>query len=186
MSDEKQLKTYSGYYAIEQNTLGAENIAVWLNEQGIGPDVDREGGGGGMLFTLGDLVIDTGGAGSSGSDENEERVLEFGAGTGHMSVGRIIFQNNLFRVYPLVGLGGTGASLQTRPPDDDEETSSTGIGSALFSGGLAVDFTPRWGPFYLVIGIRLGFYLGLVGNTKDGAPSGPFFRIVIGGGMASH
>ena len=167
----------SAYYALEQSTSDMDTVQRWLRDHDIDPDTSTQGGGGGMLWSVDRLVVDVGGQGA-GSDDTE--TGSFGYGVGHVSAGIALYNGRWLRIYPLVGIGGMGAGLE-RTADDEAEAESSGWGTMLVNGGLGLDFTLRLWRIGLVVGLRMGFYAGLVGALEtEEQPSGPFFRVIVG------
>ena len=147
-----------------------------------------------------------------GDDEHEGRKVGLGGGYGTLGLGYVVDLSPRVRVYPRLGLGGGGMGLWiesradavdfdevlANPDRHSERADSTrqtvlSRGSALLDLGAGADFLPGGWARGLVIGVRLcylaapsGSGWGLYERDARGGPAatftGPYFRVVLGGG----
>lgn len=177
---------FTGYYALEDISAILSAANVKLAAQGVNPLHEFEGGGGGMVVSVGPLVFDTGGTGGTSTIPSEGGVTEVSFGMGHLSFGPTLLQNRLWRVYPLVGIGGTGGTVENKAKTEGtEETkpAESSWGGFVMSMGLAIDFTLQLWMIGVLIGIRIGYYYSPVNvgvNMSEAEQKRPFFRLIIG------
>jgi hypothetical protein len=182
--EKKRKSSIGGYYTLlEAPALDKEIVHASLESQGFVISQDLEqGGGGGMLLQRGRLVVDTGGAGTSGEDVNG-RSYEFGGG--QLGLGLIFIQTGFMRVYPLVGVGGVSFSGELPQASGDEaevaDSAQAGAGAGLVTAGLCVDFRLKFWRFSVMVGLRMGFGAVLgAAIPGTGVSSRSFFRVVVG------
>ena len=176
-----------GYYSFEDGSPTARRADTWLRDQDVtAPGVARSSGSG-FVATLGRLVIDSNGSGSSGEAAHGEGTLSYDGKQGHISAGVALINTRRLRIYPLVGLGGSGGRFGHRPADiRPAELRGWGAGQATV--GIGMDLLLSFWLFHLLIGLRAGVGTELFsmqfgdGDTVT-ADAGPFFRVVVGGGL---
>jgi hypothetical protein len=188
----RRLTRSGGYFALEQNRFESESLNAWFDAQGhpLSQEAEGEGGGGGALMTFGRMVMDAGGSGVGGEEETASSELLFGYGMGHASVGYILAQDRLVRVYPLVGIGGAGGGLTITPrsgaetPAGEPDESEGEWGAALTTVGIGADLTLHVWRLGVVFGLRIGCYYGLLSFSRNmddvKPPTGPFVRLIVG------
>jgi hypothetical protein len=155
------------------------------------PEVTRPSGVG-FVATAGRLVIDSGGSGTGGAIPRGGRTFSYGSGQGQISAGLALINTRRLRIYPLVGLSGSGGGTGDRAlePGDEESApaESRGWGCAQATVGVGIDLLLSFWLFHVLIGLRAGtgyelFNLQVGSGDAVGTQSGPFFRVVIGGGL---
>lgn len=173
-------RSFSGYATLFETPR--LNLEPWLQEHGYATEKLPKNAGGALL-TFGRAVVDTGGMGVGGES--------FGYGQGHLGLGYMLARTRFFRVYPLITVGGVGAggkSSTPQPGEAGDTAPATGVGAAIFTVGLGVDFTLKLWRLGLVVGVRAGYQLAF-GSSEGGdgqghlPPSGPFFRVIAGPGL---
>lgn len=177
-----------GYMSHEQPMSERElpDAAVrWFGELGQTLNGEPAAGAGGVLMSFGRFVIEGGGHGVGADQEDDTNQLEANYGAGYVSLGMVLLQNRFVRIYPLVGAGGAGGSLEARLGTEEHGAS---WGSVILNMGIGVDFTLRLWRFNFVIGARIGSYSSMVGLSRNldedvEMPRGPFVRFIAGPGL---
>ncbi len=152
----------SGYYAAVDTLMSQEKMLAKLDAQGYRFSEAPQGGGGGLMVTLGKAVIDSSGAGMSGVDDDQD---PFGYGQGTLNLGYVVAQNRLFRLYPLVGIGGAGGGIAVKPQEDAEDDAAGAgekpdrPGAFVVSAGVGLDVSVRVWRASLLGGLRVGLIL---------------------------
>jgi hypothetical protein len=172
---------------------------------GLGDSVTVLGGGGYGIIDR--LVIGGGGGGFTQTAANDQYSSTLEGGYGLFQLGYIVHSTERSRLFPLVGIGGAGATLRLR----DLKRTAPGLGQAftapnevaystgsgLLDLGLGADFflggddSPKRAG--LIAGLRIGYLHSfgqqgwkMGGSPAPGLPSfgldGPYLRLTIGGG----
>jgi opacity protein-like surface antigen len=167
-----------GYHLTALPGTKAEML-LELRERGFELSEAPQGGGGGLLVTRGNIVVDANGAGAAGTDDNGK---PFGFGQGSLNLGYIIAQNRWFRIYPLLGVGGAGAgSTQSESDTEGEaaqaESPQSRPGYGMFFAGLGLDVALKFGRMSPFAGVRVG--VGLRAGPTGVLPK-PFLRFLSG------
>ncbi len=181
----KRQMTVTGYATVQDSTLMTDAMTTWLKEQGLPRVHAMPGGGGGAAITAGRLVIDGCGGGAGDVEAIDGGELSYGGGYGAFDIGFIVAQNRFFRIYPLVGVGGMGGGASRDMTAEDDSSTSSGWGAALFRGGIGIDFMLKVWRVGVLVGLRFGYQSGAFhAQSGDGpeidTPEGPFFRIIVG------
>ena len=180
-----------GYYTLEEQRPNYALVNALLTEQGHPPldEVSLDGGGGGALLLRDNWIVDTGGGGGGIVQEKHSYRTAIGGGYGHVSVGYLIMQTSWFRFYPLIGIGGFGQGLESKPDGENVDIIESASGGMLLNMGFGFDLTLRLSPFVFVCGLRVGFHIPTITEKESlGTPdaSTPYFRFIIGGGMKNQ
>lgn len=167
-----------GYYALEDGKDDVQMVKEWFEKRHYGLNTQIRGGG--AMVSLGHLVIDSHGHGVG----DDEMGISYGFGRGSVQVGRIMLQNRYIRLYPLIGIGGAGLSVENSP----DVEGVTAWGSMIGTVGLGVDVRLKVWRFGMVIGVRAGYYRTLLVSPdaqQEGVlpASRPFVRLIIGLGV---
>jgi hypothetical protein len=136
--------------------MSQEKMVADLEAQGYRFSEAPKGGGGGLMITRGNVVIDTSGAGMSGVDEDQN---SFGYGQGTLNLGYVVAQNRLFRLYPLFGIGGAGGGMAVQPQEDGADEAADRPGAFVISAGVGLDVSFRVWRMNLLSGLRAGLIL---------------------------
>ncbi|MBN1680282.1 MAG: hypothetical protein JW966_08310 [Anaerolineae bacterium] len=197
---------FTGYAALKDGSDAAQLSERWLHQMDqTVPDSWRSRGGGGVMMSLGRVVLDVGGGGGGGESQNETHQLTAGYGSGYAHVGCVLFQNGFLRIFPLMGPGGMGGGADIHPKPGASVDAITLSGSngkdsslaereldetywmaAQFGVGLGIDIRLKLGPFGLLVGLRMGYLTGVFSSERSEnaepvlPPSGPFFRVISG------
>jgi len=181
-----------GYTAFEDTSPTTTLVETWLHDQDVSVPDEMRSTGGGFVATRGRLVIDSSGSGMGGAVPRGGRSLSFGSGQGQVSTGLALINTRRLRIYPLVGVsmsgGGTGIEPADVPGEDaaSAERRSWGCGQATV--GIGMDVLLSFWFFHLLIGLRAGtgyqlFSMQFGGGDAVKTEAGPFFRVVVGGGL---
>ncbi len=168
--------------------------------------------GGGGHAVISNFIIGGEGHGIIGSDQtNDKSTLSLSAGYGLVDFGYLMYSKGGLSVYPLVGFGGAGLSLnisQRQIPTFDEVLDSLkghvelSTGSFLLHFAIGVDYLLSFGKQEdsrggLLIGLRIGAtFTPVAGDWKfdeikvANGPSvginGVYLRLMFGGGGISR
>lgn len=182
-----------GYTVYEDTSPTTTLIESWLRDQDVPAPDEMRSTGGGFVATRGRLVLDSSGSGMGGAVPGAGRALSYGSGQGQVSAGLALVNTRRLRIYPLVGVsmagGGTGVQPADVPGEDkppSAERRSWGSGQATV--GIGMDLLLSFWVFHLLIGLRAGmgyelFSMQIGGGDAVNTGAGPFFRVVIGGGL---
>lgn len=172
----QDIRAYGGYGVLAHSKPDLSDMTEELQQVGIAPaDITYSGGGGGSLITRGNVVIESGGYGRGWSKKDEHSDIGIGEGNGHASVGYILYQKALLRVFPLVGFFGSGQGVSMER--DEKTILERGDGRFGVHVGLGVDFKlPLW-RLRLLFGLRVGYRLmiGKATAVEKTMPGNPFF-----------
>ena len=167
-------------------------------------------GGGGHFMIRNRFIIGGEGGGLVGDQTTRGPYkVSVGGGYGFFDLGVVAFRHGEFRIYPLIGIGGGGLSVDitdTRAASfgdilrNPARSSHLESGTFLMQGALGVDYLINFSddPFRaggVLIGLRVGYvinpmYKDMVWDN-DGAPigngptdvfHGPYVRLMLGGG----
>lgn len=192
MTDETPNKnpiTVIGYYLVDQSRQDDNDTNILLSRNGhpvLDQDVVKGGGGGGVMITIDDKIIDMGGGGSGKSLETDAYNTGSGSGYGYFRFGQVMAQTSLFRLYPIIGLGGFGGGLDSQNQHDADDSISIAYGGASFQLGLGIDFTLAIMRWRLVAGLRFGVQVRFSADTEAAdTPRGfaPFVHVILGNGF---
>jgi len=201
----------AGYFMMGYSGLQLDELNESFKLEGI-PELSTGsisfGGGGHYIFK--NFILGGEGHGLAGaSAENVNYKTSYSAGYGFFNLGYIIWQGKAINLYPILGLGGGGATASIT-----EKTKLTNSFNAIIedparesyitSGGFLLNFSLGSDYFFagsksddytggFLIGIKAGYILNVTdndwnyhGNQLSNSPnsglSGPYVRIVIGGG----
>lgn len=162
-------------------------------------------GGGGYGITKSGLMIGGEGHGLVTGDAGfQGRTVSVSAGYGLFTLGYAAYSEHNFRLSPQVGLGGAGLALDIESSgaenfndvlENPNRSATVGTASMVVSLGAGAEYHFRRagekGGF--LIGLRAGYLFSALtsdwkldesslGNGPDATISGPFIRLVIGGG----
>lgn len=129
-----------------------------------------------------------------------------GGGYGFFNVGYVVYQQNDFTVYPLLGIGGGSVTMKitdSEAPLFDEVIGDPKRSTELSTGGFLLDMAVGLDYLFqvgederdggIMIGLRAGYTFSpsdsdweMNGNEINGGPdfgvTGPYVRLMIGGG----
>ncbi len=201
----------TGYLMTGYSAFNVSSVNVELGNYGY-PELT--GGsfsfGGGGHFVYRNWMLGGEGHGLSNSDASDgEYELNLKGGYGFFNAGYIIYHDRTLNLYPLVGIGGGGATVSvTRkaniPVTFDDLLSDPARQSQITNGGFLMNFSIGADFFVFaektedatggwLIGLKAGYVLQLndsswnfEGQAIQGSPagciSGPYVRLTIGGG----
>jgi hypothetical protein len=204
----------AGYFMIGSNWLDMDELNSRLRDNGYTEFSDSylSLGGGGHGIVRGRYLIGGEGHGMLGRTEQStigvvDYGTKFSAGYGFFDVGVVAIKSGGFNVYPLLGLGGGGVSLNITQteigsfddilenPDRSSRLTTWGF---LINLGLGIDYLAvlgdnEQGEGGIVIGMRTGYIFSpfdgdwnFEGETLPGGPdlglTGAYLRLTIGGG----
>ncbi len=183
LEEEEQAERFSigSYYTIFESPSAQEEIQFQLKGQEY---ESPQGGGGGLFITRGKVIIDGIGSGAGGMDDNER---SYGHGQGSLNLGYVLAQNRLFRIYPLLGVGGGGGGGAAEAETDQEGELSEGaypaeqFGFGMFKAGLGIDLTLRFWRLSLFGGLRVG--VGIQVDQDKAIVPRPFLRVIMGSSL---
>ncbi len=184
--EEEQAERFSigSYYTAFESPSSQQEVQLQLKEQGHEMSKAPQGGGGGLLITRGKVVIDSIGSGAGGMSDDER---SFGYGQGLLNLGYILAQNRLFRIYPLLGVGGGGGGEANEAETDQQDELSEDahpveqIGFGMFNAGLGIDLTLRFWRLSLFAGLRVG--VGIQVDQARAIVPKPFLRVITGASL---
>jgi len=203
-----------GYFLTGYSLFQLDDLNQTFKDAGY-PELDNGsisfGGGGHYIFK--NFIIGGEGHGLTGStSENSDYKTSISGGYGFFNLGYLIFNSPSINFYPLLGFGGGGLTASitdksklTHSYDEimDDPLRETYItnGGFLMNFSLGLDYffvgekTPETtGGF--IIGIKAGYVLNVsnndwyysgeqLNNSPNSGVSGPYLRIVFGGGGLS-
>ena len=184
-------KVAFGVYAkLAETDQSQQDANRWLAVENYPQAEQWRGGGGGGVVTVGKVVIDGHGAGGGDSYRSRNHEIETGGGHGAMQLGVLLIDTPFIRVYPLVGIGGTGGGVSLAPvaSNNGSEPHRTSWIAMLVSGGIGADFRLPLGWLNVWIGLRAGyqvptFNVQIGEGVEVGVQPRPFFRILLGTGL---
>jgi hypothetical protein len=200
-----------GYFQAGYSFMDFDNFNSALVEAGI-PEIGNGsvslGGGGHYIFRR--FLIGGEGNGLIGSSSvSDNYSVRHGGGMGFFNAGYIVLQRPLYMVYPILGIGGGGYSVTITDRsaqsgslqevlDNPRQQAMLSKGSFMLNFSLGADLfvladRTRQGTGGFIVGVRAGYLLSfdkdewLLDNHSltDGTNtniSGPFIRLIIGGG----
>lgn len=123
--------------------------------------------GGGSFYQAGNWLIGADGSGGDSTEARADKTYENSGGEGFFSIGYLLLRRWL-RVYPLVGIGGGGFSMDIKSSTGAlEQEDAVDIGGAMLLVGIGFELwlTRRW-----FIGFRFGqvFPLMMEGEPRSG------------------
>jgi hypothetical protein len=129
---------------------------------------------GGGFYSAGDKVLlDSNGEGGGTLTQNGDDVLAAGMGDGRTSGGVMLRIGESLRIYPLVGVGSAGHSIQQIKGEGNLSTQTI---SVQRSGGIGVEYRIG-GRFGVVVGFRVGGVQSFFGGSTE-----PRFKLLLGVG----
>lgn len=200
-----------GYFMVGYSGLQMDELNQSFKSAGI-PELATGaisiGGGGHYIYK--NFIIGGEGHGLAGaSAENSEYKTSHSAGYGFFNLGYVVLQGKAINLYPLLGIGGGGMTVSVTDKSKltnsfDDVLHDPARESYLNTGGFLMNFSLSSDYFFagsksdkyssgFFIGLKVGYILNLTGNDwyfsgnkLDNSPkagiSGPYIRIVIGGG----
>lgn len=197
----------AGYFAIGTNITELGPLNDRLSNAGY-PTFSSEMlsiGGGGFGVAAERLLLGGEGYGLITSDAGYQgRNVSVDGGYGLFTLGYLLRPHENLRVFPQVGLGGGGLSVEIGSTgvddfddvlDDPNRSATLEQGSLLLSLGAGVNyqFHPPGESGGLRVGLRAGYVLSpytsswqidesTLSNGPDASLAGPFVRLTIGGG----
>ncbi len=148
--------------------------------------------------------------GRNGDNTSRTHQTTLNGGSGAFNMGYIIYAHKYYWLYPYIGIGGETISLKIRsrenPPFDDvltnpNRSSTLNTSGMILTAGLGWDYLFNFSHNEkhfggLGIGIRFGYTYTLfkeawqlngadIGSGPDISITGPFVRMLIGGGGIS-
>jgi hypothetical protein len=207
-----------GYFMVGKSFLDMDELNTRLKENGYATFSDSPVslGAGGHGIVRDRFVI--GGEGHALLSRTEESTIggvDYGsrlsAGYGFFDVGVLAMRAGGLDVYPMLGLGGGGVSLDIRQSrigsfedllEDPDRSATLSTWSFLINLGLGIDYLAvlgegRNGEGGIVIGLRSGYIFSpfngdwdFKGETLPGGPepglNGAYIRLTIGGGGRAY
>lgn len=182
--------TQSGaYYLLAEDVPPQEVLSDWLDENDLPPVNQWSSNGGGATVSVGRVVIDAHGSGGGDDYHTPKYEVQAGGGQGSLSVGYLLVDMPFVRVYPLVGLGGTGGGLELHPvaSNNGNRPHHSGWFALLLRGGIGAEFTVALWRLRLYLTLRAGYFVPIFdvimgeGGDTSRLPR-PFFRIALGTG----
>ncbi len=207
-----------GYFMIGGNSLDMDELNSRLKDNGYAEFSDSpiSLGGGGHGIVRERIVI--GGEGHALLGRAEQSTIggvdygtKFSAGYGFFDVGVLAMRTGGLDVYPLLGLGGGGVSLDITQSEigsfdellqDPNRSTNLSTWCFLINLGLGIDYLAVLGESErgeggIVIGLRSGYILApfhgdwhFKGETLPGGPdpglTGAYIRLTIGGGGRAY
>jgi hypothetical protein len=182
--------SFSVYAPIIETDQARQDTNRWLEAEVYPPPDQWRGGGGGGMVTVGKVVIDGHGSGGRNDDRRSSYKIEAGSGQGGMQIGVLLLDMPFVRVYPLMGIGGTGGEITLAPQasNNGSEPRRTGWFALMINGGIGADvrLSLRW--LQLWIGLRMGYHVPALNvqigaGEEIGVQARPFFRVLVGTGL---
>ncbi len=195
----------AGFFSVGVNRVQIDALNSRLSEMGY-PTFERAllAIGGGGYGVVADVIM-LGGEGYglfTGEKAYQGRSVSLGGGYGFFNVGYLHRLTPHLRVYPMLGLGGGGLTLQIGSAEagsfdevlqnpNRQATLTRGSFLVSLGGGLEYRFGDAEGGFllglragYLLAPYRSDWHLGdeVLGDGPDASLAGPFVRLTIGGG----
>jgi len=201
-----------GYFMFGGSTIDIDKLNSRLASKGYPKFSDNfisiGGGGHGIINRI---IIGGEGHGLISDELSSGNYKTFlTAGYGFFDLGYIVFSTGALNIYPILGFGGGGMSLEILRRDSptfDEVLDNPGRNTELSTGGfllnvaLGADYLlvlgkDEKGLGGIVVGIRVGYTYSpikgdwdLDGNDISGGPkvgiTGPYIRLMFGGGGIS-
>jgi len=169
------------YYTLENARVDTADAEEKLSKAGYPPVGEWQGGGGGFMTVKDKLVIEGSGYGEGSQTAVGDYETHAGQGHGGAAVGYILKETRLFRLYPLIGMGGGGGGIAVSDAAQRSKPAfEIGGGSALLWAGIGVDLClPLVSRLRLIVGLRAGVQIP-VGGDKAYRYRGIFTRWNIG------
>ncbi len=166
-----------------------------LRSQGYPPARNGLQWGGGGYGGVGGALFGGEGQGGGATGHNRRFETTYGAGSGSLNVARVVYGDQRMRLYPMVGIGGSGEGFSVAPHDepfDAEAYPAAGNGGPTLrlGWGFEVRFRlfPNGGVLVgihagcLVTPLPFGWYGRGVGKDLPTARRiRPFVKLLIGG-----
>jgi hypothetical protein len=196
-------------FAFGSGTFDLDDLETQLQAQGYAPGLESSElltGVSAYRLTDGGLLLGVEIQGSGQTVFSDSTRAAVGTNTFVLQVGHTVYRSSELRVYPLVGVGRSGATIRlvrraAKPTFDDAvaptfRETELGAGSMNLQFALGADYhlpARRRSHNGLLVGLRLGYNLRpsdptwqIEGEDILGGPdvdaSGPFFRVLIGYG----
>lgn len=200
-----------GYFMIGYAGFELESINTQFKNKGY-PELANGsftfGGGGHFVFK--NFIFGGEGHGTTGSNaSNANYNLNLSVGYGFFNLGFILYHNPTVNIYPILGLGGGGATIAITeknkyPKNFDDLLNDPARESYITNNGFLINFSI--GADYIIsgiktkttsggwlVGVKAGYILNASGNDWSfndeniaGSPnagiSGPYVRLTFGGG----
>jgi len=198
-----------GYFIVGAGQINFDGINqyLWSN---LYPEVDNNfiSLGGGGHFQYNRFIFGGEGQGFLSSNNSNEVYTTVGSGGyGFFNFGYVVYQKKRLSLYPLIGIGGGGYTIDVAKNLDDASFSAVMAGDAsqihMSRSSMLMNISIGTDYFFLAnvsedgvggfsIGLRIGYTLDLASSWSTEAqnitkiPStyfgGPFVKLVIGGG----
>lgn len=199
-----------GYFMVGGNIIDIKSLNLRLEKKGYSKLSDNFislGGGGHKI--IGKVIIGGEGHGLIGRETTSRSYkTSIDVGYGFFNFGYIVYSTKGLGVYPLLGLGGGGTTLEivekeTIPSFDDvlnnfKRSAELSTGGFLLNLAVGTDYLLKLGKDEkgeggLVFGLRIGYTFAPIkggwemdGIDISGGPeigiTGPYIRLMIGGG----
>lgn len=181
---------FTSYMLYEEPSPARQFISAWSEKQDLAKIHAVPAGRGGVMLTLGRLLLDTSGSGLGFHDQDPAKAerVAFSSGDGSLDTGVILVRSRALRIFTLAGISGTASSIQREglsTGNGHGDTSSSSWGTGSLQVGIGLDLIiPLW-RLKLLLGVRTGYrYALLSAQAGEGPqidlPTGPFFRVVSG------
>ena len=200
-----------GYFMIGYSGLQISELNESFKSAGI-PELSTGsisiGGGGHYIYK--NFILGGEGHGLLGAtSENTDYKTSHSAGYGFFNLGYVVFQGKSINLYPILGFGGGGMTVSVTDKSKltnsfDDILQDPARESYITSGGFLLNLSLGSDYFFaasksdkytggFLVGIKAGYILNITsndwcfnGNQLNNSPntglSGPYVRIVIGGG----
>ena len=199
-----------GYFMMGYTGFNLGGMNTQLKESGY-PELTNGSFsfGGGGHFVINNFIVGGEGHGLSGSkSSNADYNLAIGGGYGFFNLGYILYHNPTVNIYPLLGFGGGGVTIGITdknkiPGNFDALLENPARESYITNGGFMMNlsvgadffiagsknenFSGGW-----IMGIKAGYIYNANNNwyfdnqeiagSPNGGISGPYVRLVLGGG----
>lgn len=200
-----------GYFMMGYSGLQLDELNESFKSAGF-PELAKGsitiGGGGHYIYK--NFILGGEGHGLVGAvSENPDFKTSHSAGYGFFNMGYVVLQGKSINLYPMIGFGGGGMTVSITDKSKltnsfDDILEDPGRESYISSGGFLMNFSLGSDYFFagsksdeysggFLVGIKAGYILNLTGNdwyfngkqlndSPNAGFSGPYVRIVIGGG----
>jgi hypothetical protein len=204
-----------GYFQTGVSFLDLDDLNAMLKSNDM-PELGNASAtfGGGGQGIIGNFIIGGEGHGVMGnSGLNQTYRVTYGSGYGLFNMGYVVYSNPVLLLYPMLGIGGGGQSVtiidrSSLPVNFSDILEDPKHQSVLTKGSFLIDLSLTSNLFVFghtggnasggfLVGLRAGYLLELnndrwyiddqelVGGPNSGM-SGPYIRLIIGGGGFSR
>jgi hypothetical protein len=199
-----------GHLSFSGQQINVSDLNGMLNTLGyssLNNNYRSFGGGGG--FVINNFFIGgEGGSLSTGNSSNQNSTLSFKAGCGYFNFGYIVHSTKRSVLYPVVGLGGGGYTMEVKLKNVNsnfpDQLNAPNGGATLQGGGFMINSQLCY-QYFFAGHEKEGFFLGLKtgyrycptawkmsvnGSPVSNAPSlninGAYVSIILGGGSLTN